>query len=91
MVKPQFKHTLCSCCEDPTLCCTSTFCCCCVAGTTALKFDGTSKCEACWLSCLTVCVYNCIRRSQMRRKIGIDGDYCCDCLESCFCLPCART
>ena len=85
-----WKYPMSGCCDDPVLCCSATACCCCLQGVTASKLDGTSKCEACWLSCLTVCVYNCIRRGQMRKLNNIDGDYCCDCLESCFCLPCAR-
>ncbi|GJN70403.1 hypothetical protein PLICBS_004459 [Purpureocillium lilacinum] len=35
------------------------------------------------------CVYNLLRRSEMRETYGIKGNGCTDCLTSCCCLCCA--
>lgn len=98
-----FKHSLFNCGDCGT--CLAAFCCTpCLHGRTASRLDTypsppSSSTDyfntSCFLSCLAIsfsvgCIPTWIQRAEMRKRFGIEGNACGDCMATCCCLPCAQ-
>ncbi|KAG5338224.1 hypothetical protein C0989_007953 [Termitomyces sp. Mn162] len=51
---------------------------------------GVCSCNCCLYNCCGA-VFQITNRAHIRDRYGIKGDFCTDCLASCFCTPCALT